>query len=77
MNKYLIFRTDRIGDFLVSAVLIKGIKINDKDAFITIVASKKNYEYVKEFELVDEVIVLDNGIVDKIKLIYKLRKRYW
>ena len=74
MNKYLIFRTDRIGDFLVSAVLIKGIKINDKDAFITIVASKKNYEYVKEFELVDEVIVLDNGIVDKIKLIYKLRK---
>ena len=74
MNKYLIFRTDRIGDFLISAVLIKGIKINDEDAFISIVASKKNYEYVKKFKLVDEVIVLDNGIIDKIKLIYKLRK---
>ena len=26
VNKYLIFRTDRIGDFLVSAILIKSIK---------------------------------------------------
>jgi ADP-heptose:LPS heptosyltransferase len=42
VNKYLIFRTDRIGDFLVSAILIKCIKINDPSANITVVGSNKN-----------------------------------
>jgi ADP-heptose:LPS heptosyltransferase len=41
-NKYIFFRTDRIGDFLLSAVLIKSIKRSDKDSFITIIASKQN-----------------------------------
>ena len=31
MNNYLFFRTDRIGDFLLSAILIKSIKKNDSN----------------------------------------------
>ena len=54
MNRYLIFRTDRIGDFLISAILIKSIKLNDPKSNITIVASKKNYDYIKSFNFVDE-----------------------
>ncbi len=73
MNKYLIFRTDRIGDFLISAILIKGIKSNDKNAHVVVVTSIKNFEYVKRFELVDEVILLKPGIINKLKIIYKLR----
>ena len=46
MNKYLFFRTDRIGDFLLSAVLLRSIKRNDKSSHITIVASEKNYDYI-------------------------------
>ncbi len=41
MNKYIFFRTDRIGDFLLSAVLIKSIKRNDPSCHITVVSSKK------------------------------------
>ena len=67
MNKYLIFRTDRIGDFLVSAILIKSIKSNDQKSHITIIASKKNYEYIKNFPYVDEVIKLENNFLDKLK----------
>ena len=77
MNRYLIFRSDRIGDFLVSAVLIKGIKNNDKNAYIIVVASQKNFEYIKKFKLVDEVILLKKSLIDKLKLIYNLRKSFF
>ena len=40
-NKYIFFRTDRIGDFLMSAILIKAIKRSDPNAYIIVVASKK------------------------------------
>ena len=73
MNKYLIFRTDRIGDFLISAILIKLLKENDKSANIFVVASEKNYQYIKEFDYIDNVIKLDNSLFSKIKLILNLR----
>ena len=74
MNKYLIFRTDRIGDFLILAILIKSIRRNDPDSFINVVASEKNYNYIKSFKIVDKVTLLTNGILSKLKLIYFLRK---
>ena len=45
---YLIFRTDRIGDFLIISTLIKSIKRNDPKSKIFIVASKKNEEFIKK-----------------------------
>jgi len=74
MNQYLIFRTDRIGDFLLTAILIKSIKRNDPNSFINIVASKKNYNYIKLFNDVDKVILLNKGIFNKLKLINLLKK---
>ena len=74
MNKYLIFRTDRIGDFLILAVLIKSIRRNDPDSFINVVASEKNYNYIKPFKIVDKVTLLTKGILSKLKLINFLRK---
>ena len=46
MNKYLVFRTDRLGDFLVSLILIKSIKRNDASSHISVVASDNNYNYI-------------------------------
>ena len=57
-NKYIFFRTDRIGDFLMSAILIKAIKRSDPNAYITVVASKKNHDYIKTFSYVDETILI-------------------
>ena len=74
MNKYLIFRTDKIGDFLISAILIKSIRRNDPDSFINVVASEKNYNYIKSFKTVDKITLLTKGILSKLKLIYFLRK---
>jgi ADP-heptose:LPS heptosyltransferase len=77
MNKYLIFRNDRIGDFLISAILIKSIKRNDKKAHITVVASNKNFKYIKSFKIVDEVILFKDSLINKVRLIKKLRLSFF
>ena len=45
--KYLIFRTDRIGDFLITAPLIHAFKNKKSKSIICVVASTKNYEFIK------------------------------
>ena len=73
--KYLIFRTDRIGDFLITLPLLKSIKRNKKNSKIAIVASPKNIEFIKKIVLVDEVFLLkSNNFMDKFRLFLKLRK---
>jgi ADP-heptose:LPS heptosyltransferase len=74
VNRYLIFRTDRIGDFLVSAILLKCIKQNDPSAHITLIASEKNYFYIKTFPYVDQVFKLDNNFKSKLKIFSNLIK---
>ena len=53
-NNILIFRTDRIGDLLVSCPAIATIKENIIDSEITLITSKKNYEYAKSFNFFHE-----------------------
>ena len=74
MKKYLIFRTDRVGDFLLTLSLIKLIKTNDPQSTITVIASKKNFKYIESFDVVNNVIILKNDFLSKIKLILSLRK---
>ncbi len=74
MKKYLIFRTDRVGDFLFSLKLIKIIKINDPLSEITVIASEKNQKYIKTFDDIDKIITLKNNLFSKIRLIFHLRK---
>ena len=72
---YLIFRTDRIGDFLIISTLIKAIKRNNPESKVFIVASKKNADFIKKNHLVDKVFLLrSKKISDRIKLLLELRK---
>ena len=75
MNKYLFTRTDRIGDFLLSAILLNSIKRNDKKSHITIIASNKNYEFIKTINFIDEVIIYPNSLTDKIKFFFNFFKK--
>ena len=77
-KKYLFIRTDRIGDFLLSAILIKSIKRSDKNSIITVIASKKNYNYIKKFSFIDEVIEYPTGILDRFSFYLKfILKKYY
>ena len=75
MRKYLIFRTDRVGDFLFTLKIIKIIKSNNQKSEITVIASKNNENYIKSFDVIDKVITLENNFFSKIKLIFFLRKK--
>ncbi len=72
---YLIFRTDRIGDFLITLPVIKSIKRNIPDSKVFVVTSPKNKEFVKSNIFVDEILTLKkNNIYNKFKLYLRLRK---
>ena len=72
MIKYLIFRTDRIGDFLLTAILINSIKRNNPQSYIIVVASENNYDYIKSFKNVDEVCLLKKNFISKLTLLKNL-----
>ena len=75
MKNYLIFRTDRIGDFLLTAILIRAIKRNDPNSFIQVIGSIKNYNYIKSFKSVNEVFLLKKGFFNRFKLLILLKKK--
>lgn len=77
MNNYLIFRTDRIGDFFISSILIKNIIENDSKANIVIVASEKNYSYIKQCSYVNQVYLLKNNFLDKFLLTLALLRKHF
>ena len=54
----MIFRTDRIGDFLITSPLLNSIKNNDKEAKIYIVASNKNLDFIKKTKLAEKIFLL-------------------
>ena len=75
-KKILIFRTDRIGDLIVSCPPILTIKEYLKDSNLTLVASNKNFDYAKSLNLFNEILLFPNtSIFNKIKFILKLRKK--
>ena len=77
MKSYLIFRSDKIGDFLTTAILIKSIKRNEPQSKITLVSSENNNDYIKTFDYVDSIFLLKKNFFSRIKLIIKLRKFYF
>ena len=59
MIKYLIFRTDRIGDFIFSRIITKAIKNKYPNAKIDFVCSSYNAEYAKNFKDINHIYILD------------------
>ena len=77
-NNVLIFRTDRIGDLIYTCPSVLTIKDNFINPNITLVCSNKNYEYAKNLNIFNEIIIFPGkGILSKIKFINVLRKRYF
>jgi len=74
MNNYLIFRTDRIGDYIFSQILINSISRNDKKSRIYIIASDKNFFYASRFKNVYKVLLFKKKLFILIKLFFFLNK---
>ena len=71
----LIFRTDRIGDFMISSILIKSIKRSYPNSMIQLVCSNKNYDYIKKYSLINNVYLhRKSSLTETFKLIKLLNK---
>ena len=69
---YLFFRTDRVGDLLVSSILLKSVKRTNPNNKVFVICSELNVDFAKNLTFIDEVFVLKKGIFNKIKLLIKI-----
>ena len=78
MAKYLIFRTDRIGDFITSQAVTSSISGFSKKNQIDIVASRYNSKYINNFKYIKNIYTFDKTgykILDFLNLIFKLKNK--
>ena len=57
MKRFIIFRTDRLGDFLIISSIIKAIKNKYKDSHITLVGSPYNRKIINSYSIIDKVLI--------------------
>lgn len=78
MAKYLLFRTDRIGDFIFSRIIIDAIKKKNPNNTIDIVCSEYNANYVKNFRDINQIYIYNKyRVILNIKNLINLNsKRY-
>ena len=57
MKKFIIFRTDRLGDFLIITNIIKTIKNKYKDSHITVVGSPYNNKLIRSYKIINKVLI--------------------
>ena len=77
MAKYLIFRTDRIGDFITSQVVSNSIYESSNKNQIDIVTSKYNYNYIKHFKYIRNTFIFDKTgfkLLDFLNLYFNIKK---
>ena len=60
LKKILVFRTDRLGDFIISKSVLNDL-IHTKKYIIDIVVSEKNYNYIKNFNSFNNIFIYKNS----------------
>ena len=74
MKNILIFRTDRIGDFLVCSSIYSSIKRKNKNCSIDIVCSNSNFKYINSFNFFNNVYLYPKNLTNKFLFYFKLKK---
>ena len=74
MRKFIFFRNDRLGDFLIITNLINAVKKKYPSANIIVVSSKYNHHFINKYRIIDKVILYDKNfsILKKIRIFKKI-----
>ena len=74
MKKIIVFRTDRLGDFIICSRPIYDLKKKYPNSKITIVCSNLNKKILSEFNYIDKLIVFNKkfSFIKKIKIFFKI-----
>ena len=77
MKKILAFRTDRLGDFIITKKSLNLFLENQDQYEVDIVASLKNYDYIKNFKSINKIYIFNKSYVNFfIKNFDILKKKY-
>ena len=76
MKRFIFFRNDRLGDFIIITNLLKSIKKKYPDSNITLVSSFYNHKFIKKYKIIDKVILYnkDLNFVKKIGIFKQIIK---
>ena len=80
MKRFIFFRTDRLGDYLIHSRPIFEIKKKYKDSFITVVCSKVNKKILDNTDYIDELVEFNkhDSLLSKFyTFIYILKSKYY
>ncbi len=79
MKKIIIFRTDRLGDYIIHSRPIYEIKQKYADSYIVVVCSKINKKILEKADYIDELIEFNktDSISKKIKTFFYIIKTYY
>ena len=74
MKRFIFFRNDRLGDFIILTNIVRSIKEKYKDSHITILCSPLNYNLIKKYKIIDQVYIYSKqiSIFKKISLLNKI-----
>jgi len=59
MKRFIFYRNDRLGDFIIISSIINKIKKTYKKSHITVVCSPKNYNLIKSYNIIDKILIYD------------------
>jgi len=77
MKKILAFRTDRLGDFIITKQPLNLLLSNNDEYEVDIMASPKNYDYIKNFKSFNKIYIFKGSYIDFfIKNFDLLKKKY-
>ncbi len=74
MKRFILFRSDRLGDFLIITNIIKAIRDKYPKSKITVISSKYNNHFIKKYKIIDNVILYDKtfNLFKKIRIFKKI-----
>ena len=72
MKKILIFKSDRIGDFINISSVIKNIKYNFPNSKLVVFCSKYNSKLATYYKEIDEILIYENNIILFLFKFYKI-----
>ena len=79
-KNFIVFRTDRLGDFLIHSRPVYELKKKFPNSNITVVCSDLNKKIISKFSFVDNIIIFnksDNFFI-KCKVFYRIiKKKYF
>ena len=79
---FIIFRTDRLGDFIIHSRPIYELKFKYPNSHITVVCSSLNEKIISNYSFIDEVIIhnkydsLFKKFNNFIQLLYLMEKNF-